>query len=136
MKRTAFTFLLAVVFITLLSSTALATDNKDFIKVNEPKDNIMISTDKIVVTGETVPKSSISVLVNGKAKANVPVGAAGIFLTQVPINSKENIITVKASYPSGSSQTVSRRVYQLEDNSKLPELKSLIQTLKTFLILK
>lgn len=136
MKRIAFTFLIAVVFLALTTTTALATDKNNFIKVNEPEDNFMTSSDNIVVTGETVPKSSISVLVNGKSKVDVPVGAAGIFLAQVPINSKENVITVKAAYPSGSSGTVSRRVYQLDSDSKLPELESLIQTLKTFLILK
>lgn len=57
-------------------------------------------------------------------------------MTHVPISAKENIITVKASFPSGDPETVTRRVYQLEDDSKLPELTSLIQTLKSFLILK
>lgn len=133
MKRIAFAFLIAVVLIVAISPSAKA---EDFLKVSEPKDNFMTSTNRIVVSGETVPRASISVLVNGRSKAEVPVGAAGVFLTQVPITSKENIITVKAYYPSGSSETVSRRVYQLDNETKLPELDSLIQTLKTFLILK
>lgn len=133
MKRIAFAFLIAVVLIVAISPSAKA---EDFLKVSEPKDNFMTSTNKIVVSGETVPRASISVLVNGRSKAEVPVGAAGVFLTQVPITSKENIITVKAYFPSGSSETVSRRVYQLDNETKLPELDSLIQTLKTFLILK
>lgn len=136
MKRITFAFLIAVVFIALISPSAMAADEDDFIKLNEPKDNFMTSTDKIVLSGETVPKSNISVLVNGKVKADVSVGAAGIFLTQVSITSKENIITVKAAFPSGGSETASRRVYQLDNESELPELDSLIQTLKTFLILK
>lgn len=133
MKRIAFAFLIAVVLIVAISPSAKA---EDFLKVSEPKDNFMTSTNRIVVSGETVPRASISVLVNGRSKAEVPVGAAGVFLTQVPITSKENIITVKAYFPSGSSETVSRRVYQLDNETKLPELDSLIQTLKTFLILK
>jgi len=136
MKRIAFTLVIAMVFITFLTTTALAADNDDFIKLGEPRDNFMVSTDKIVVSGETVPKTSISILVNGKAKEDISVGPAGVFLTQVPITSKENVITLKASYPSGGAETVSRRVYQLDSDTKLPELESLIQTLKTFLILK
>jgi hypothetical protein len=105
------------------------------VTLNEPKDNLMTTSDSVVVSGEALPDASIYVLVNGRSKARLSVGAAGIFLTQVPISGKESIITVRAVQPSGASETVSRRVYRI-DGSELPELDSLIQTIKTFLILK
>jgi hypothetical protein len=96
----------------------------------------MTTSDSIVVSGETLPDASISVLVNGSSKARLSVGAAGIFLIQVPLSGKENIITVRAVFPSGTKETVSRRVYKIDSGSEWPELDSLIQTIRTFLILK
>ncbi|HHV18716.1 MAG TPA: hypothetical protein GXZ27_07645 [Thermoanaerobacterales bacterium] len=137
MKRIATVLIIAVALLILFSPSAKAEETKNFIKLSEPKDNFMTSSDKVLITGETVPKSNVVVLVNGRKEGKgFSIGAAGIFMTQVPISSKENIITVKATFPSGSAETVSRRVYQLESESKLPELSSLIQTLKSFLILK
>jgi hypothetical protein len=137
MRRIVTVLIIALALLMLFSPTAKANETENFIKLNEPKDNFMTASDKVLISGETVPKSSVVVLVNGRKEGKgFSIGAAGIFMTQVPISSKENIITVKATFPSGSAETVSRRVYQLESESKLPELSSLIQTLKSFLILK
>jgi len=137
MRRIATILIIAVALLILISPSAKADETKNFIKLSEPRDNYMTSSDKVLVSGETVPKSNVIVLVNGRKEGKeFLVGAAGIFMTQVPISSKENIITVKASFPSGDPETVTRKVYKLEDDSKLPELSSLIQTLKSFLILK
>jgi len=130
MKRVILVFITAVIFIIFSPSASAAS-----ITLNEPKDNLMTTSDSIVVSGEALPDASVSVLVNGKSKAKLSVGAAGIFLTQVPLSGKESIITVRAALPSGTSETVSRRVYKMSDSEKA-ELDSLIQTIKTFLILK
>jgi hypothetical protein len=137
MRRIVTALIIAVSLVILFSPSAKADEVKNFIKLSEPKDNFMTSSSKVLLTGETVPNANVVVLVNGRKEGKeFSVGAAGIFMTQVPISSKENIITVKASFPSGSTETVTRKVYQLENESKLPELSSLIQTLKSFLILK
>lgn len=137
MKKTATVLAMFLAILILFSPSAKADEVKNFIKLTEPKDNYMTSADKVLISGETVPNSKVIVLINGrKEEKELSVGAAGIFVTQVPISSKENIITVKASFPSGEAETVSRKVYQLESGSELPELGSLIQTLKSFLILK
>jgi hypothetical protein len=120
----------------LISPSAKAFSDGPLLLVNEPKDNFITTTDKIIVSGETNPVTRVTVLVNGDSKARLSVGAAGIFLTQVPILSKENIVTVRAISPSGKQETVSRRVYQLESGAGWPELESLIKTIKTFLIIK
>lgn len=130
MKRVLL-IILTVVLLIIFSPSAMA----ESVTLNEPKDNLMTTYDSIVVSGEALPDASIYVLVNGRSRARLSVGAAGIFLTQVPISGKESIITVRAVLPSGKSETVSRRVYKI-DGSELPELESLIQTIKTFLILK
>mgnify|MGYP003788575741 CR=1 FL=1 len=136
MRKIATALIIAVTMLTLFSPSVIAGE-KNFLKLSEPKDSFITSSDKVLVTGETVPNTSITVLVNGrKAGEAYSVGAAGIFLTQVPISSKESIITVKASFPSGDTETASRKVYQLNNESELPELGSLIKALRTFLILK
>ncbi|AYO32060.1 MAG: hypothetical protein PWR06_2106 [Thermoanaerobacteraceae bacterium] len=135
MKRLLFVFITAVIFI-IFSPSAKAASYESLLILNEPKDNLMTTSDSIVVSGETLPDASISVLVNGSSKARLSVGAAGIFLIQVPLSGKENIITVRAVFPSGTKETVSRRVYKIDSGSEWPELDSLIQTIRTFLILK
>jgi len=135
MRRMLTALLIAAVLLTIFSPLAKADEVQEFIKLNEPKDNLMTSSSKVLLAGETVPNASIEVLVNGRQEVRtLSVGAAGIFMTQVPISSKENIITVKASFPSGGRETVTRKVFLMESESKLPELTSLIQTLKSFLI--
>ena len=137
MRRMLTAFLIAAVLLTIFSPLAKADEVKDFIKLNEPKDNFMTSSSRVLLAGETVPNANIVVLVNGRQEVkSFSVGAAGLFMTQVPISAKENIITVKASFPSGCRETVTRKVFLLENESKLPELTSLIQTLKSFLIFK
>ena len=137
MRRILSALLIALSLLIIISPSVEAAEVKNFIKLNEPRDNFMTSSSRVLITGETVPETSVVVLVNGRKEGReLSVGAAGIFMTQVPISSKENIITVKASFPSGGTETVTRRVYLLENESKLPELTSLIQTLKSFLILK
>lgn len=136
-KKIATVIMVFITFLMLFSPAAKADEAKNFINLSEPKDNYMTSAGKVLVSGETVPNSKVVVLINGKQDPKeLSVGAAGIFVTQVSISSKENIITVKASFPSGDTETVSRKVYQLEKGQELPELGSLIQTLKSFLILK
>lgn len=135
MKKVLFIFM-AFAFLIFFSPSAKAAGHDQTLVVNEPKDNLMTTASSVVVSGEALPSSGISVIVNGKTKASFSIGAAGIFLTQVPINEKENIITVKAVFPSGTVKTASRRVYRVEKGEKWPELDSLIQTIKTFLILK
>ena len=99
MRKIATALIIAVAMLTLFSPSVIAGE-KNFLKLSEPKDSFITSSDKVLVTGETVPNTSITVLVNGrKAGEAYSVGAAGIFLTQVPISSKESIITVKASFP-------------------------------------
>lgn len=137
MRRILSALLIALSLLIIISPSVEAAEVKNFIKLNEPRDNFMTSSSRVLITGETVPETNVVVLVNGRKEGReLSVGAAGIFMTQVPISSKENIITVKASFPSGGTKTVTRRVYLLENESKLPELTSLIQTLKSFLILK
>jgi len=137
MRRILTALLIALLLLVIFSPLAQADEVKEFIKLNEPKDNLMTSSSRVLLAGETVPNANILVLVNGRQEGKTfSVGASGIFMTQVPISSKENIITVKASFPSGSKETVTRKVFLLESESKLPELTSLIQTLKSFLILK
>ncbi len=137
MRRILSALLIALSLLIIISPSVEAAEVKNFIKLNEPRDNFMTSSSRVLITGETVPETNVVVLVNGRKEGReLSVGAAGIFMTQVPISSKENIITVKASFPSGGTETVTRRVYLLENESKLPELTSLIQTLKSFLILK
>lgn len=136
-KKIATVMMVFIAVLMLFSPAAKADETKNFINLSEPKDNYMTSAGKVLVSGETVPNSKVAVLINGKQDPKeLSVGAAGIFVTQVSISSKENIITVKASFPSGDTETVSRKVYQLEKGQELPELGSLIQTLKSFLILK
>lgn len=137
MRRILSALLIALSLLIIISPSVEAAEVKNFIKLNEPRDNFMTSSSRVLITGETVPETNVVVLVNGRKEGReLSVGAAGIFMTQVPISSKENIITVKASFPSGGTETVTRRVYLLENESKLPELTSLIQTLKSFLILE
>ncbi|HHW02369.1 MAG TPA: hypothetical protein GXX35_06115 [Thermoanaerobacterales bacterium] len=135
MKRLLF-FVIAIAILIYFSPSAKAATYDSFIILNEPKDNLMTTYDSVVVSGETLPDASVSVLVNGRSKARLSVGAAGIFLTQVPLSGKENIITVRAEFPSGTKETVSRRVYKMDSGAEWPELDSLIQTIRTFLILK
>ncbi|GLI18829.1 MULTISPECIES: hypothetical protein [Tepidanaerobacter] len=136
-KKIATVMMVFIAVLMLFSPAAKADEVKNFINLSEPKDNYMTSAGKVLVSGETVPNSKVVVLINGKQDPKeLSVGAAGIFVTQVSISSKENIITVKASFPSGDTETVSRKVYKLEKGQELPELGSLIQTLKSFLILK
>jgi len=136
-KKIATVMMVFIAVLMLFSPAAKADEVKNFINLSEPKDNYMTSAGKVLVSGETVPNSKVVVLINGKQDPKeLSVGAAGIFVTQVSISSKENIITVKASFPSGDTETVSRKVYRLEKGQELPELGSLIQTLKSFLILK
>jgi len=137
MRRILTALLIAASLLIIFSPLVKADEVKNFIKLSEPKDNFMTSSSRVLLTGETVPNADVVVLVNGRKEGKeFSVGAAGIFMTQVSISSKENIITVKASFPSGSTETVTRKVFLLENESKLPELTSLIQTLKSFLILK
>ena len=58
-----------------------------------------------------------------------------MFLTQVPIDSKRILLQLELHFLL-EYETVSRKVYKLEDESKLQELDCLIQTLRTILILK
>jgi hypothetical protein len=136
MKKAALSVVLVLVLMCLVSLPAKAIDDGPLLILNEPKDNFISTTDKIVVSGETEPATRIIVFVNGDSKARISAGSAGIFLTQVPIQSKENIVTVKALSPSGKQGTVSRRVYQLQSGEGMPQLESLIKTIKSFLIFK
>lgn len=136
MKKYAITLLLVVMLVTIISPSAKALAADEVLIVNQPKDKFVTNNPKIVVSGETMPQTNINVLVNGSSKAKLPVGAAGIFLTQVPAATRENMITVKAAFPTGKNDTVSRMVYYIDTGSKQPELDSLIQSVKNFLILK
>lgn len=136
MKRVSLIFLLAMALIIFMSPSAKALGPDSFLIVNEPKDNFLTNQNLVVVSGETLPETTVSIMVNGVSKSKLSVGAAGIFLTQVPVKSRENVITIKAVFPSGKSETVSRRVYQTDGSSEWLELDYLIQTIKTFLILK
>ena len=137
MKKYPSILIIAVAIFFLISPSAKAASTDPYLIVNEPNDKVMVSTDKVVVSGEALPESSVQVLLNGSSMTELQIGAAGIFMYHVPITDKDNIITVKAAFPSGDSQTVSRRVYKLDSEEELPELDSLIQTFtKTFLILR
>jgi hypothetical protein len=137
MKKYPISLIIAMTLLLIMSTSAKAASTDPYLIVNEPNDKVMVSSRKVVVSGEALPESSVRVLLNGSSVVELPIGAAGIFIYHVPITDSDNIITVKASFPSGDSQTVSRRVYKLDSEEKLPELDSLIKTFtKTFLILK
>lgn len=133
MKKAALIFAIAVVIISLMSPTAEAKNLDSFIKLNEPKDNFITTKSNVVVSGESIPDTCISLLVNGNLNSCFSVGAAGVFITQAPLNARENVITVKAQFPSGKSEMISRRVYQ---KGSYQELDSLFNTIRTFLIIK
>ena len=134
-KQTVSLIMALVLVFTFITPAIASTD--PYLIVNEPIDKVMISSRKVVVSGETLPNSTVGVLLNGTPLAELPIGAAGIFIYQVPVTDSDNIITVRASFSSGDSQTVSRRVYKLDSEERFPELDSLIKTFtKSFLILR
>lgn len=137
MKKAAYIFISALLtFVIFLSPGSKALGNDGFLVVNDPKDCLIASDDTIVVSGEALPDSSVIVSVNGKRKGRVTVGAAGLFVIQVSIRDKDNIITVKGTSPSGETETVSRRVYKTDKTDEKPELDTLVKTIKSFLIFK
>lgn len=126
----------AVTLLFMMSAAAFAAVDP-YLILNEPCDKVMVSSRKVVVSGEALPNSAVKVLLNGSSVAELSVGAAGIFMYHVPITDSDNVITVKADFSSGDSQTVTRRVYKLDSEEKLPELDSLIKTFtRSFLILR
>lgn len=108
---------IAVVLISIISPSIQAQAAQEMLIVNQPKDKFITNNPQVVVSGQTNPKTNVVVLVNGSSKARFPVGAAGIFLTQVPVVTDENVVTVRAVFQSGRNDTVSRIVYLVNDGS-------------------
>ena len=52
MKRIATVLIIAVALLILFSPSAKAEETKNFIKLSEPKDNFMTSSDKVLITGK------------------------------------------------------------------------------------
>lgn len=121
---------IAVVLISVISPSTWAQAADEILIVNQPKDKFITNNPQVVVSGQTDPKTNVTVLVNGSSKARLPVGAAGIFLTQVPVVTNENVVTVRAIFQSGRNDTVSRMVYLVNDGSNS------FKNMKKFLILK
>lgn len=128
--KLATSLIIAVVLISIISPSTWAQADEILI-VNQPKDKFITNNPQVVVSGQTDPKTNVTVLVNGSSKARLPVGAAGIFLTQVPVVTDENVVTVRAQFESGRNDTVSRMVYLVSNSSK-----DALKNMKTFLILK
>lgn len=127
---------LLLAIIIFISPGSMAFGMDELLTINEPRDNLISYNDSIIVSGESLPGTNIIVSVNGKRKMRLTIGAAGLFITQVPIKDKDNVITIRAVFPSDETETVSRRVYKMEKASEEPELDSLIKTIKSFLIFK
>ena len=70
MRRTLTAFLIAAILLTVFSPLAKADEVKNFIKLNEPKDNLMTSSSRILLAGETVPNAKIVVLVMAARRAS------------------------------------------------------------------
>ena len=49
----------AIALILFLPPSAKANDTNNFIKLSEPKDNFMTTSDKVLISGETSPKSML-----------------------------------------------------------------------------
>lgn len=130
-KKFAISFILAVVLIGIISPSVQALAADEVLIVHQPKDKFITNNPQVVVSGQTAPKSNVTVLVNGSSKAKLPVGAAGIFLTQVPVVTNENVVTVKAAFASGRNDTVSRIVYFVNNGQK-----NALKNMKTYLIFK
>ena len=80
MRRFATVLILVVAFLIIFSPSAKANDGKNFLKLSEPRDSFMTSADRILISGETVPKSSVAIIINGHRKGKeLSVGAAGVF---------------------------------------------------------
>jgi len=137
MKKAAHILISALLaFIIFISPGSEAFGMDGLLNVIEPRDCLLASGEYIVVSGESLPETSIIVSVNGRRKSSLTVGAAGLFVTQVAIKDSDNIITVKAISPSGETETVSRRVYKTEKADEKPELDTLVKKIKSFLIFK
>lgn len=128
MKKTAISLIIAVVLIGIISPSIQAQAADEILIVDQPKDKFITNNPQVIVSGQTDPKTDVTVLVNGSSKARLPVGAAGIFLTQVPVATKENVVTVRAAFVSGRNDTVSRMVYFVDDSQQdvLKDIKFLI----------
>lgn len=136
MRKRLISLIIAMALLFAMSTSAIASTDP-YLIVNEPKDKVMVSSSNVVVSGEALPESKVKVLLNGSSVADLTIGAAGIFIYHVPITDSDNVITVKADFPSGDSQTVSRRVYKLDKEDKVFELDSLIKTFtRSLLILR
>ncbi|TYP57451.1 hypothetical protein [Thermosediminibacter litoriperuensis] len=132
MKRLISIIAAAVLITFLLVSFAAAGDT---LVLNQPEEDLITTRDFTVVSGETLADTSVVVLVNGDKKESITVGASGLFVTRVNLETGKNVITVKAVFPSGETKTVSRSVYRVDSSINMESIGSIIQALK-LLILK
>ena len=69
MRRILSALLIALSLLIIISPSVEAAEVKNFIKLNEPRDNFMTSSSRVLITGETVPETNVVVLVNGRKRA-------------------------------------------------------------------
>ncbi|MCF6096295.1 hypothetical protein L1766_04645 [Thermovorax subterraneus] len=109
-------------------------DAKEAFVLNRPKEDFVTTQSYVVVSGETVADTSVAVFVNGEKKETLKVGASGLFVTQADIELGKNVISVKAVFPSGEEEVVSRNVYRLDKDTNLKSLSSILQALKLLIL--
>ncbi|MFO7152024.1 MAG: hypothetical protein DIU66_002145 [Bacillota bacterium] len=112
----------------------IIADAKEAFVLNRPKDGFETIESYVVVSGEAIADTSVEISVNGEKKETIKVGASGLFVTQADIEMGKNVITVKAVFPSGQEEIVSRSVYRHDKDTQIKGLNSIIQALKLFIL--
>lgn len=112
----------------------IMADAKEAFVLNRPREDHVTTQSYVVISGETVADTSVVVLVNGERKETIKVGASGLFVTQADIGLGKNVITVKAVFPTGEEEVVSRNVYRVDKDTNLKSLSSIIQAFKLLML--
>lgn len=86
------------------SPVSESPDNDIHLTLTQPRDNDLVSSDKILVTGETLPNARIVILLED-TETETSADASGKFSQQITLISGSNILTVFAFDDQGNQAT-------------------------------
>jgi len=94
--------------ITIKSHATPTPRSNNYLVVDSPKDEAIVSSKTITISGKTVPKSTIIVSTESSDEVVEPAQSGSFSLTQT-INDV-SLISITAVFPDGTEQTVQKTV--------------------------
>lgn len=95
--------------ITIKSHPTPTPRNANFLAIESPKDEEIVTRKTITISGKTVPGSTIVVSTESSDEVVKP-SATGSFTVTQTIGDDANLIAITAIFPDGTEQTVHRTV--------------------------